>query len=385
MPTRGTISIFALSLLAAGCPPKDEPPGDTFDRSALLASIAQHAVLAPLRTFEAKAAALAEATAGLRDAVASGADDVPGKRAAAREAWRAAIAAWQELESIQVGPAGLSTATTGGLGLRDRLYSWPITSPCRVDQETVAGDFATDGFFGRSLVNVGGLDAVEYLLFRDDTANACAPQATINDQGTWNALGEAEVVKRRAAYAAAASADVKANATVLVNEWAPSGNDFGGKLAKAGKDGGAHPSAKAALDEVFAAMFHADKQIKDAKLGDPAGITTKCASDACPELLESKWAKASKEHIAANLRGLRRVLLGGEPADKAANTGFDDFVDAIAAVEGIEGTLDDALVNDADGVATAHAAVKAVTDLLKSQFVTVLNLSVPQEGAADND
>ena len=38
-----------------------------------------------------------------------------------------------------------------------------------------------------------------------------------------------------------------------------------------------------------------------------------------------------------------------------------------------------------DAVKAAHASVKRLTDLLKSQFVTTLNLSVPQEGAADND
>jgi hypothetical protein len=43
------------------------------------------------------------------------------------------------------------------------------------------------------------------------------------------------------------------------------------------------------------------------------------------------------------------------------------------------------LISDLAAVQAAHAAIKAITDNMKSQFVTVLNLSVPQTGAGDND
>ena len=43
------------------------------------------------------------------------------------------------------------------------------------------------------------------------------------------------------------------------------------------------------------------------------------------------------------------------------------------------------LSTDPEIVRNAHVAVRDITDDFKTQFVTVLNLSVPQEGAGDND
>jgi len=54
-------------------------------------------------------------------------------------------------------------------------------------------------------------------------------------------------------------------------------------------------------------------------------------------------------------------------------------------VEATPGTLEAAVEANPEQVMAAHAAVKGVTDLIKTQLVTVLNLRVPQEGASDND
>ena len=53
--------------------------------------------------------------------------------------------------------------------------------------------------------------------------------------------------------------------------------------------------------------------------------------------------------------------------------------------EAIPGTMEEALANNPAAVVAAHTAVKAMTDDLKSRFVNVLNLRVPDEGAGDND
>jgi hypothetical protein len=45
----------------------------------------------------------------------------------------------------------------------------------------------------------------------------------------------------------------------------------------------------------------------------------------------------------------------------------------------------EALANDYADVVAAHAAVKLFTDDLKSQFLTVLGLDIPDDVAADND
>ncbi|HXG63091.1 MAG TPA: imelysin family protein [Planctomycetota bacterium] len=366
--------------------------GDTFDREALLANLAANLVLPVYEDFVAKAQALKTAA----DAYAADVAD-PDLRAAARQAWKDAMDVWQRAELLQFGPAGKSTEVVAGMNLRDYIYSWPTTSPCDIDREVVAGEFNDADFFQTRLVNVYGLDALEYLLFRADTGNACGSGVPPNSDGAWGALTAEEIEQRRAEYAAACAGNVLARAQQLLDEWAPSGNDFAGKFSNAGTSG-VYSSAHAAVNDVFAGMFYLDTMVKDKKIGAPAGIS---GGTVDPSRVESPTAATSKEHLLRNLETFQFMFLGNRPGDPPG-VGFDDFLtargapalaaemetdiaEAIAAVQAIPGTLQDALVSDLSSVQAAHAAIKDITDHLKSQFVTVLNLSVPNTGAGDND
>jgi predicted lipoprotein len=385
---------LTMALLLGACTQATTPPApsDGFDRKALLTSVGD-LVVGRIAVFEGRAQALQTATVALSAAA------TPANRDAARDAWKAAMLAWQVLEPMAFGPAGLATDYTSGQGLRDELYSWPTVNPCRVDQVLAAKGYEAPSFPTHELVTAYGLGALEYLLFREDAANACAPQATVNTDGTWAALTAEELAQRRADYAAKLAAHVVAQAGRLAAAWSGEGG-YARTLATAGESGSAFKSQKAALDEVFAGMFYADQMIKDLKLADPAGLGEGCTKAACPERLESPWARTSRESLRENLRGLRMLLLGGD--DGEAAVGFDDWlvaarapelaasIEAAAraaeeAVEAIPAPMHAALETSPEKVRAAHAAVKALTDLLKSQFVTTLNLSVPQEGAADND
>jgi predicted lipoprotein len=380
-----------------GVPNGPTPPPAEFDRNALLRTYADRIVLPALREFAVAAADLAAATATLEAAVTPG-SAADAEWAAARDAWRIAIGSWQFVEVLQIGPAGSPGMTMGGRGLRDEIYSWPTVNPCRVDQETGTGDFTSDDFFVRELVNTRGLAAIEYLLFDPDDNNACAAAVDINANGTWAALMSAgEVPVRRAAYAARAAAEVSARAVELRDDWEPAGGNFAGQVSNAGSGDSIYESAQEAIDAVFAALFYVELRVKDRKLAVPAGLDPECSSSTCPEQQESRWADASREHLMANLVISERVFLG-----HAAGVGFDDFLrargaddlademiadleQAIAAAEAIPGTLTNALASDPDSVRAAHAALKVFTDNLKSQFITVLNLTIPREGAGDND
>lgn len=401
MKSLGRTAAVLLSLTAA-CRDvssnSSSTPSDSFDRSALLRSYTNQVVMPALRDFETDAGALASATAALAEAVAAGSAD-DGDWMLARDAWRDAMGAWQMLEVLQVGPAGAADMRMGGRGLRNEIYSWPTVNACRVDQETASGDFETADFFLREVVSTRGLDALEYLLFDRDTNNACAAAVDINANGTWAALvANGEVLGRRTRYAELAAAEIDRRAVELLEAWDESGGDFAGQLIQAGADGSIYPSAAEAIDEVFAALFYIELQVKDRKLAPPAGLDPECAAATCPELQESRWADASKEHILANLTAAQQVFFGGTSAD----VGFDDFLhavgasdlavemttelaEAIAAVEAIPGTLESALMNDPSSVRAAHTALKTFTDDLKSRFMTVLSLRIGDEGAGDND
>lgn len=363
-----------------------------FDRNALLASLAENVIVPTY-------AELVTATAALETAAAAYATSLsPSDLAAARVAWRAAMHVWQRAELTQLGPAGISGAVPGGQDLRDEIYSWPLVNRCRTDTIVVSGDYAHTETFANELVNVRGLDALEYLLFNESTANACAPQTPINAEGSWDAL--TDVAQRRADFAHSLSLILHEHAQVLHAAWDPQAGNFTAELAGAGQSATTYDSAQAALNAVSDAMFYIEGVTKDVKLAVPTGLSPDCSSDTCPNDLELAFSHDSKEAIRQNIIGFAHLLSGGT-ADDAL--GFYDWLrhvgagdladtmqakidDAEAAVDAIEeDDLAVALANDPASVEALYFALKSATDLLKSDFITVLDLELPQDVQGDND
>lgn len=390
---------------AGSCPAPD--PGKDysfgFDREGMLLHLADEVILPTLRRFD-------DASASLVTACQAWADESPTTatgtaRQAAQQAWAEAMDVWQEAEVMALGPAGLpATAdgggTPGGLGLRDEIYSWPDDNPCGVDQQTVVNAFREEGYFDRRLVDVYGLDALEYLLYVEGADNSCAGASTINSEGQWAALSEAEIWQRRADYCTAAAVHLSRDASRLLEAWEPSGGDFRGELE--GGSGSSYANVAEAVDALYAALFYVELMVKDRKVAVPAGLRVLCTAESCPELAESRFARRGKENLLANVRSFQRLFLGRADPDAEDGPGFDDFLAAanarplaeriatntetlIGALEAFDGSLQDALVGDVTRVHALHDVIKELTDDLKSQFPAVLALRVPQEGPGDND
>lgn len=363
---------------------------------AVLDSIGTRVIMPLLVQFEADAAALEAAT----DAWSASPSDTT--RDAARAAWRTAMATWQHLEMLQVGPAGLFTTTVAGRGLRDEIFAWPLVSRCRIDQETTEAAFADAALLGVEAVNVRGLAAIEYLLFYDAPDNGCGPTHSINMDGVWAALGDAEVARRRTVYAHAAAVLVHQRATELRTAWDPAGpENFLGTLRTAGAGSTVFATAQAGLNAVSDALFYLYKEVTDNKLGIPAGLRIECTTDICPEAIESLWARASLDHVRANLEAFRDAYLGAPPAIADA-PGFDDLLRSIGAttlddqiqtaiaacftaLDAVEGPLEAALILDHPDVVLLHEALRALGTLFKVDVITLLDLELPTrlEGDAD--
>jgi predicted lipoprotein len=356
----------------------------------VLASLGQNVVVPRQQAFATLAASLETA---LMDA----AMDI-NAREAAQQAWRQAIDSWQELEMMQLGPAGSSLTVMGGQDLRARIYSWPILNLCLVDQQTVQEGHDDPDALEATVGAPLGLWAIEYLLFNEDPDNNCSPLHTINQDGIWDAMADM-IPQRRLAYAAALSTLVRRRADELEAAWAPSGGNFIEELLNPDRSGAVYGTAQEGLNAVSDAMFYLDKETKDMKVGEPIGITG-CDAERCPESIESLWAAHSKENIVANLRGFQALFLGAAPG--ADGLGYDDLLvdmgaadvaqdmavaieGAIAATEAIPGTLREANDANPDAVLAAHAALRAITDILKSDFLSVLDLEAPDRAAGDND
>jgi predicted lipoprotein len=385
-------SLFFL-LLLAGCQSSSADPNASvqFDKKALLTAAGDCAVgryndFLPLaKDLEAKTTALAAGTASLADAQAS---------------WSAAMESWQVAEVFSFGPAA-SQSQPGGQNYRDLIYSWPLLSRCQIDQQIVSKLYADTASFqaSSSLITGRGFAALEYLLFYTGTDNGCPATNPINADGSWNALSAAELIARKAAYAAAAATDIRVQTEALLHAWDPAGGNFRNELVTAGAGSKTYVSQQTALNAVSNAMFYVEVEDKDTKVGKPLGFGD-CLKTTCPEDWESQYAHASTAHLKANLAGFRRLFQGCTQADGAL--GFDDWliaagagsaaadlqakiVAAQASVDSLPMPLEQALTQDPNQVFAVYTALKGITDILKTQFVSVLRLEPPVGTEGDND
>lgn len=389
------ITVTSAVLLLSACPPAVKPEADADAKRLVLKDVVERVVLPTLNGFIGEAQALEASTAAWRDARRTGAAIT--ERDAARAAFTTAFLRWERAEMMAFGPAGKPPTYSLGQALRDTIYAWPTINPCRVDTVLASKAYATLGYFDTALVTNTGLAAIEQLVFTESAANACASTDPLNTGGTWAALSADELAVRRAEYAQLATAAVVQQATALRDAWV---NDAAKRYATAGLPNSGFPKAQAALNEVFAALFQADLALKNARIGVPAGLVPlTCANVPCPEQAEALPAKLSREAIIANLDGLRAVLHGDFVE---TGHGFDALLEkrgagslatdmdaalqtARARAEALGAPIDAAVVSNLAGVQQLHTDVKVFTDFLKLQFITVLSLQVPAEGAGDAD
>lgn len=401
-----TASIAALAAaVMSGCggsSPQPDAVPDSFDRPAMLAHLGRNVLLPIQAAFATRAAALPGAIGAYCVALDAG---PPGATLdAARAAFRDAVDAWQAADALLVGPAVADMKT-----LRERIYAWPLLSSCGIDRDTASSWIDPASYdISTKLPNVRSLTAIEYLLHTTATNHNCATLPA-----GWETLG-ADLPRARCRLAQRIATDVAAQGATLHDAWRPEGSDFAGALARAGQPGSPFSSAHGAVNEISDGMFYVDAMVKDMKLGEAAGLAINaCGTVEAPCLREVELGLSDRATFAirANLAALRQVFTG--TAAGTDGPGFDDFLralgqpeladrmvasldDAIAKAAALPDSYLGALTTDRDGdgdvdtadypeIAAAHAAVKRFTDDLKSQFLTVLALEIPDDVATDND
>ncbi|MBZ0233430.1 MAG: imelysin family protein [Deltaproteobacteria bacterium] len=386
--------LVALAPLAGAACGGDTPSGPdaadiAFDRRAMLAHLADNLWIPTYDQAAADAAALKTAIDAHCAALDGGTDDP----AAARAAWGAAIDAWEYADAISVGPTSADDKK-----LRNRVYAWPLLAPCTIDEDVVMR-WTTPGSYDVTtrLDNARSLAALEYLLFNTGATSSC-PIAPAG----WEALG-ADLPRARCALAATIADDVAAQTAALVEAWRPSGGNYRDQLALAGTSGSAIATEREAVNMVSDGLFYVDRMVKDMKLGEAAGITVNACGtieEPCPREAEHRFADHGTAAIRINLRALRAAFTGTTAT--ADGPSFDDYLTAagaadvaarmtaeidaaIAAADALPESFLTALATDRPAVVAVHTATKTFTNDLKSQFLTVLGLDIPDDVAGDND
>ncbi len=390
---------------AAGAPIQPSAGSSTITDYGPLTPASRHDVVVAsgacaVKTLEAAAAAIEALSAASAERVKSPSDDAVASKA--RAAFASALDAWSEAEVIGFGPAGGSTAsaspTPGGQDLAPAIYGWPLVSRCEIDKLLVSQGYAAPDFTKASLLPTRSLAALDYLHFYSAHDQGCG--ATHAIAAPFAALSGDELAARRASYAGVVAADSAQRARALSKLWSPASGDFVAQLSAAGQGGALFATDQLALNAISDAMFHVDQRVKDRKLGQPLGLID-CAKATCPEAVESQWAGHSRESLRRNLLGFRRLATGC--AEGGAGVGFDDLLfglgqqaaaeqlrllvdQAIRAVDAVPyESLSAALAGSPLSVTAARDAVKRLTDFLKSDFLTLLDLEPPKSLEGDND
>jgi uncharacterized protein len=308
-----------------------------------------------------------------------------------------ALAHFQRLESLKFGPAA-RTASVGGQNLADKLYTpSPSVDRCALDRQIALGSYDISDI-ASAPARQRGLSAFEYLAYYVGSANSCAAAIDINANGSWAALGGEQLAQRRADFAAAIAQDALDVIDEILKGWSERGGNFYGELTEPG--GNLFRDEQSALNTVGKALFYVEVDVKDAKLArllNRSGAT--CQATTCPESLEAPLSQQSAQNLANNLSGFRDLFQGCGRAQRGL--GFDDWLEAagvlqtstamLAALDRAQlavsdlGTLETTLTADRAKVMSAYDAVKALTDLLKTQLITALQLEPPAGLEGDND
>lgn len=382
-----------------GPAPAPAPGGTVTDddaRRAVLTSLGEKVILPTVRQLDLSATAMATAIDGHAGAPADAAT-----LATARTAWKTAMTAVQRAEVMQIGPAAFVT-DNGGKGLRLKIHSFPQFDACAILAAAYAAEPAA--ISDATPLTTTGMGAIEFLLFGSGAERGCPTPATV------------DATALRARHAARLARRVATVATELRTAWEPGGGDFVAQLRTAGLGGMTYSTPQMAMDALSSAIFYFEKMSKDRKLAAPTGFgatdIVECAAVSCPDLAESPFARVSRDNLRENLFAFRDILTGldGGQGLNALMTGVgrSDLVTRLNAMIAVATTVEASLSTDLE---TAVAAIPSrndcivaatnrrgppivceylgriddLTDTLRTEIVSTLNLRVPDYAAGDND
>lgn len=398
------VALCLATMVLTGC--ADDSTGSssrqafTFDE--LLLNITDNIILPNYNSAAKKSSLLTSAVSNYCSAINTGNEGI--FLSAAQIAWQNLMADIQTTELHVLGPITFDNAL-----LRSRIYSFyaGALNTCGTDQGVVRARTTTDFDINTRAITQKGAGAIEYILFNSDLnfSNNC----NIPEADTWNNFSSTERKTARCEYAAIVAENIQQSIDAVVSAWHIDEGNY--RSIFLNPDNVA--SSVSALSD---ALFFLDIDLKDNKLGIPMGINNNCNNIACPEQVESPYSQHSLTHIDNNLESFLQIFNGANGLgfdDLIIHSGFTDITikfqdninNAIAQTRSINSSLfaqATALDNNEKAADCINAAnnpenssnqsactlfglVKRINDDLKSDFVTIVNVDLPDRAQSDND
>ncbi len=400
--------ILVCLVALAGCVDSSREPEETpgtvsgeFDTSAMLTSFVDNVIVPNYSMLAESLQAFAMADGVLATwCGAIGKAEENDALQATQSAWRDSMAAVQAAEMHVIGPV-----LTNGEALRQRIHSYsagPI-STCGLDQSVVLRMRNDDLDIRTRSLNQRGFGAIEYLLFNDDLRHTCVPQVPTTQN--WHDLTRTDRVSARCRWALDIAADAADAARKVSEQWV----DYRTEFLETSIEGDA-------LQWVTDAIFAIDTLVKDRKIGIPTGVHDGCSGYACPGGVESHYSKTSFANVRINVQTFLDLFRGGNAS------GFDDLIihkgypnvseRFVTNAKGVIRVIDaapSALYDEVLGIDTAAeetacinafanpdsdtdmtgcrvaGLIKRITDDLKIDFVTIVEVDIPGSAQTDND
>lgn len=375
------------------------------DRNAIMTNLVDNVFIPNYKSTAESSASFASNAGALADYC--GAIDTAeeaGKKAVAQTAWHDLMDRVQQTEIHIVGPA---LRNDGALQSRIHPYTTGNLAKCAVDQSVIQLNESTDFSVAARALNQRGMRAMEYLLFNDNMNHSCSSQvATTNG---WNDLTLPERALQRCNLALELAGDVAYASGLIHDEWIADNALYRTEFLS-------ESNRSDNFQQITDALFYIESYTKSGKLAIPLGLDPKCSGMTCPDLVESPYSESSLRNVKVNTQEFLRIFNGD------SGVGFDDLIadagfagianrfktqsaDVINKIEEIQTSLSDQLAtistsNEETECVNSHAnpdddsalsvcslagLLKRITDDLKIEFVTVVNVPVPGRVQSDND
>jgi len=383
---------------------KEQDTNTGFDQGQLIVSIVDNVITPTYQEFSTLAATQQQAVTDYCQQETAFADNnsseqlVSDAKTLAKESWRNAMNTWQQAEMMQLSPLLI-----GDGALRNNIYSWPTRNTCGVDLDVTyfkAGSVNGQPYnIATRTASRKSLLALEYLLFNDNLDHTCTGSTKPD---SWNNQTEQYRKIARCEYAGEVAKDIETNSQTLLTAWLGNNADvvgYANELKAAGEAGSTFETEHHAVNKLSDALFYMDIFTKSAKLAEPLGIElNKCGSQACPDVVESKYSHHSLENIINNIQAFKKFIQGPsndgigfrdyliDVGDKTTADSLDENIERVlSATEAYQSSLAETLMTSPEQVEQTHSEVKNITDKLKSDFITSLALELPKTAAGDND